>query len=299
VLMGVSYEELGGTNAEAITRASCAVELMQSFLLIHDDVMDRSELRRGRPTLHRWYQTRCAKQVRDAEHFGSAMAILAGDLASQWAMLVLSQASFSPDRVARALACYNRIAVDVCYGQVLDMILPQYPLNEAREEDLWKVMQYKTARYTTEGPLHLGAILAGADAGMLEQLSAYGVPLGVAFQLQDDILGVFGEEAQTGKLAASDLTDGKRTPLLVKAWKRGSERERRVLTQVLGNPAATAEAIEAARRVLEDTGAQAHSVQLARELAADAKDALTGGPLAAPARRFLAELADYVVGRER
>lgn len=299
VLMRVAYEGLGGTNTEAIIRASCAVELMQSFLLIHDDVMDRSELRRGQPTLHRWYQTRYSKQVHDAEHFGSAMAILAGDLANQLGTLLLSQASFPPDRVARALACYNRIAVDVCYGQVLDMILPQYPLNEVREEDLWKVMEYKTARYTTEGPLHLGAILAGAEGEVLEQLSAYGVPLGVAFQLQDDVLSVFGEEAQTGKSVASDLTDGKRTLLLVEAWKQGKEGERRVLTRVLGNPAATAGEIEAARRLLEDTGARAYTAQLAQELATQAKNALSRAPLAAPAPQFLAELGDYVVGRER
>ena len=299
VLVRVAYEGLGGTHTEAIIWASCAAELMQSFLLVHDDIMDRSELRRGNPTVHRWYQTRYTRQVRDAEHFGSAMAILAGDLANQFAMRLLSQAPFPPDRTARALACYNRIAIDVCYGQVLDMLLPQRPLEEVQEADVWKVMEYKTARYTVEGPLHLGAILAGVQEDILEQLSAYGVPLGVAFQLQDDILSVFGAEAQTGKSAASDLTDGKRTLLLVEAWKRGTEAERRDLTRVLGNPLASAEEIENARRVLQDTGARAHTAQLAQGLATQAKDVLAGIPLAAPARRFLAELADYVVGRDR
>jgi len=299
VLMRVAYEGLGGIHPEAILQASCAVELMQSFLLIHDDIMDRSELRRGRPTLHCWYQARYSKQVREAEHFGSAMAILAGDLANQWAMLLLTQSPFPPDRIARALACYNQIALDVCYGQVLDMLLPHHPLNEVREEEMWKVMEYKTARYTTEGPLHLGAILAGAEGEVLEQLSTYGVPLGVAFQLQDDILSVFGGEAQMGKSVASDLIDGKRTLLLVEAWKRGEKGEREILTRVLGNPAATSEEIEAARRVLEATGARARTVQLAQELVVQAKNSLAGVPLAASARQFLAELADYVVGRER
>ena len=299
VLMRVAYEGLGGPGSQAIIRASCAVELMQSFLLIHDDIMDRSDLRRGRPTLHRWYQNRYAEQGHDAEHFGSAMAILAGDLANQLATLLLSQAPFPPDRIARAVARYNRVAVDVCYGQVLDMLLPKGPPNEVREEDVWKVMEYKTARYTIEGPLHLGALLAGAGERMLEQLSAYGVPLGVAFQIQDDILSVFGMEEQMGKSAASDLTEGKRTLLLVEAWKRGSEGERRVLTQVLGDPAATVEEIEAARRILEDTGARAYATQLAQRLVTKAKRALAGVPLAAPARQFLTELADYVVVRER
>jgi geranylgeranyl diphosphate synthase type I len=299
VLMRVAYQGLGGTATEAIVRTSCAVELMQSFLLIHDDIMDRSELRRGRPTLHRWYESRYAEHVRDAEHFGSAMAILAGDLASQLAMLVLSRAPFPPDRVSRAVACYNRITVDVCHGQVLDMLLPQLPLNAVKEEDVWKAMEYKTARYTVEGPLHLGAILAGAQEATLERISDYGVPLGVAFQLQDDILSVFGEETHTGKSAASDLTDGKRTLLVVEAWKLASEQQRRRLARVLGNPAAGAKEIEAARRILEDTGARAHALQVARESAAQAKRALAQIPLASRERRFLADLADYIVARQK
>ena len=299
ILMRVAYEGLGGTNTEAIIRASCAAELMQSFLLIHDDIMDCSELRRGRPTLHRWYHTRYSKQMRDSEHFGLAMAILAGDLSNQWAMLLLGQAPFAPHCIARALMCYNRIAIDVCYGQVLDMALPKCPLNDVREEDMWKVMEYKTARYTIEGPLRLGAILASADEEMLARLSAYGVPIGEAFQLRDDILGAFGEEARTGKSASSDLVGGKRTLLLVEAWKRASEEQRRALSQVLGNTEATAEEIEVAQRVLEDTGARAHVMQLAEARATGAKGALAGMPLAAPERQFLTELADYVVARER
>lgn len=299
VLMRVAYQGLGGTATEAIVRSSCAVELMQSFLLIHDDIMDRSELRRGRPTLHRWYQTRYTNRVRDAEHFGLAMAILAGDLVNQLAMLLLSQAPYPPDRVSRAVACYNRIAVDVCHGQVLDMLLPQSPMNTVKREDVWTVMEYKTARYTVEGPLHLGAIFAGAQKGVLEQLSAYGVPLGVAFQLQDDILSVFGEETQTGKPIASDLTDGKRTLLAVEAWEQGRAEQRAGLTRVLGNPAASEEELRAARRILEETGARAHAMRTARESAAQAKNALAAIPLAARERRFLADLADYVVARER
>jgi geranylgeranyl diphosphate synthase type I len=299
VLMRVAYQGLGGADDEAIVRTSCAVELMQSFLLIHDDIMDRSELRRGQPAVHRRYQARYTKYVRDAQHFGSAMAILAGDLANQLAMLLLGEAPFPPDRVSRAVACCSRIAVDVCYGQVLDMLLPQRPLSVVKREDIWKVMEYKTARYTVEGPLHLGAIFAGAQKGILEQFSAYGVPLGVAFQLQDDILGVFGEETETGKPTASDLTDGKRTLLAVEAWEQGNAEQRTGLASVLGNPTASEEEIKSARRVLEETGARSYVLRIARESAARAKRALASIPLAARERRFLTELADYVVARER
>jgi len=299
VLMRVAYQGLGGTDTEAIVRSSCAVELMQSFLLIHDDIMDRADLRRGQPAVHRWYRTRYTNRVHDDEHFGSAMGILAGDLANQLAMLLLTEAPYPPDRVSQAVACYNRIAIDVCHGQVLDMLLPQCPLGAVKREDVWKVMEYKTARYTVEGPLHLGAIFAGAQKGILEQLSAYGVPLGMAFQLQDDILSVFGEETQTGKPTASDLTDGKRTLLTVEAWEQGSAEQRTRLANVLGNSTASEEEIEAARRVLEQTGARTHALRIARVLAARAKKPLSSLPLAARERRFLTELADYVVARER
>jgi len=179
------------------------------------------------------------------------------------------------------------------------MLLPQCPLGAVKREDVWKVMEYKTARYTVEGPLHLGAIFAGAQKGILEQLSAYGVPLGMAFQLQDDILSVFGEETQTGKPTASDLTDGKRTLLTVEAWEQGSAEQRTRLANVLGNSTASEEEIEAARRVLEQTGARTHALRIARVLAARAKKPLSSLPLAARERRFLTELADYVVARER
>ena len=299
ILMRVVYEGLGGTNTEAIIRASCTMELMQSFFLIHDDIMDRSDLRRGEPTLHRWYENRYTELAVDGRHFGSAMALLAGDLASQLAMTLLSHSSLAPNIVARALSHYSQIAIDVCYGQVLDMLLPQRPLNEISEDEVWKVMEYKTARYTVEGPMHLGAILAGAEDTILEHLSAYGVPLGVAFQLQDDILGIFGEETLTGKSAASDLTDGKRTLLLLKAWKRANEKERRLLHQVLGNPQATHEEIRTARRVLEATGARRCTMQLAQELVTQAKQGLVDLSLTDSSRRFLIELADFVLGRER
>lgn len=299
ILMRVAYQGLGGTDIKAIVRSSCAAELMQSFLLIHDDIMDRSELRRSQPTLHRWYQAHYTKRVHDAEHFGIAMAVLAGDLANQLAVLLLTQAPYPPDRVARAVACYNQIAVDVCHGQVLDMLLPQYPLCTVRREDVWKVMEFKTARYTVEGPLHLGAILAGAQQGILQQLSAYGVPLGVAFQLQDDMLGVFGEEIQTGKPVASDLTDGKRTLLTLDAWEQGSKEQRARLTRALGNPVASEEELEQVRRIIEETGARAHALHTAQESVAQSKSALAVIPLAARERRFLANLADYVVARER
>ena len=299
VLMRVAYEGFGGTNTAGILRASCALELTQSFLLVHDDLMDCSELRRGRPTLHRQYATRYQDQVRDAEHFGQAMSILAGDLAGHLAVLTLSQSPFPPDRIIRALTRYAEIILDVCYGQALDMVLPERELEEITEEEVLRVAEYKTARYTIEGPLHLGAILAGAGEEELAHLSAYAIPVGIAFQIRDDLLGMFGDEATIGKSAESDLREGKRTLLVLKAWEKASAAQRAILRRALGNPGATATDLAAAREVIESTGAQAATVQRMRELVDRAKETLVDASFAPQMVRFLLELADYVISRER
>ncbi|MEA3345744.1 MAG: polyprenyl synthetase family protein [Chloroflexota bacterium] len=299
VLMRVAYEGFGGTHIEAIIRASCAVELMQSFLLIHDDIMDRSELRRGQPTVHREYAARYRGQVRDADHFGQAMGVLAGSLAGQQATLILSQSLFPPDRIAQALTRYAEVALDVCYGQALDMALPERPMEEITETDVLHVAEYKTARYTTEGPLHLGAILAGAEDEILEKVSAYAIPLGIAFQMRDDLLGMFGGEDAIGKSADSDLLEGKRTLLVLRAWERADADQRTVLKRALGNPKATAAELGAARKVIESTGAHSATVQEMRKLVDQAKGALADVPFTPEMTQFLSQLADYVANRGR
>lgn len=299
VLMRVAYEGFGGTDTAGILRASCALELMQSFFLIHDDIMDRSELRRGRPTMHRQYAARYRGRVREADHFGQAMSILAGDLAGQQAILLLSQSPFPPERVTRALTRYAEVALDVCYGQALDMVLPERGLEEITEEEVLCVAEYKTAHYTIEGPLHLGAILAGAGEEELARLSAYGIPVGIAFQIRDDLLGMFGDEATIGKSAESDLREGKRTLLVLGAWERADAAQRAILKRALGNPGATAADLAAAREVIESTGTRAATIQRMRELVDRAKEALADLPITPRAAHFLLELADYVASRER
>jgi len=299
ILMRVAYEGFGGTDTHGILHASCALEIMQSFLLLHDDIMDRSELRRGQPTIHRKYALRYQTRVQDADHFGLAMGILAGNLAGQQAMLLLSQSPFSPDRIARTLARYSEITLDVCYGQALDMVLPQVPLEEISEAGCLRIAEFKTARYTTEGPLHLGAILAGAGEEELARLSAYAVPVGIAFQIQDDLLGMFGDEASISKSADSDLLEGKRTLLVLTAWKRANAAQRSILQHTLGNPKATTAELQRAREVIEATGARTATIQRMEQLVNTAKRALADAPFEPRMTQFLIELADYVISRRR
>jgi geranylgeranyl diphosphate synthase type I len=165
------------------------------------------------------------------------------------------------------------------------------------EQDVLTIHRFKTARYTTEGPLHLGALLAGAGRDVLAILSAYALPLGQAFQLQDDLLGVFGKEEDTGKPADADLKQGKRTLLVLKAMEWGNAQQREALALALGNAQATPQQIAEARRVLEDTGARRYCQQRAFELAAAARAALAPAQLEGNARQFLLDLADFMVER--
>lgn len=299
VLTWVAYEGLGGTSTPDAVRTFCALELLQSFLLIHDDVMDRSELRRGRPTVHREYASRYRGRMPDVDHFGQTMAILAGDVAAHEALLLLSQSPCPSERITRAITCYAQAVLDVCYGQALDILLSERPLGELVEEEVLRVAEYKTARYSTELPLHLGAILAGAGEEVLDLLSAYAIPIGIAFQLQDDLLGTFGDQATTGKSAQSDLQDGKRTLLLLKAWQSADDAQRAALARVLGNPDATAEDVRGAREVIDSTGARLAVVQQMNDLVREARTSLAHDAFAAEMTQFLVDMAHYITNRER
>jgi geranylgeranyl diphosphate synthase type I len=303
VLMMTGYRAAGGEDEEAILAASCCLELTQTMLLIHDDIMDKSDLRRGRPAMHAEFAQRYGSgavqsRVSDPAHFGLALAIAAGDLAGQLALRALASAGFSSGCAMRALDVYTAMTRDVCYGQVLDMHAGD-PYMRLTEQDIMTIHRYKTARYTTEGPLHLGAVLAWASESVLSLLSAYALPLGQAFQLQDDLLGVFGSEDETGKPSDADLKQGKRTLLVLKALEWGTPPGKAALTAALGNAGATPAQVEAARRALEDSGARRYCQQRAAELVTEACLALDEAHLEARADGFLRALADYIVARVR
>lgn len=305
VLMVAGYRACGGDREDGIVAASCCLELTQTMLLIHDDIMDKSDLRRGRPSVHAEFTQRYtgepgAERPRSADppHFGLALAIAAGDLAGQLALRALAGAGFPAAALARALDVYTAMTRDVCYGQVLDMHAGDRFMSLV-ENDILTIHRYKTARYTTEGPLHLGSVLAGAPAEVLAVLSAYALPLGQAFQLQDDLLGVFGDEEETGKPSDADLKQGKRTLLVLKALEWGAPDQRAAVQAALGNGEASAQQIAAARQALADSGARSYCRQRAFDLAAQARAALEGAALQPEAAAFLLGLADYMVQRVR
>jgi geranylgeranyl diphosphate synthase, type I len=224
--------------------AGVALELLHSYFLIHDDWMDGDRVRRGGPSVHVALAARFA-----SEHKGNASAILAGDYAVALACDALARVETRPERLRAVFLAFAEMQLGAVAGQQLDMV------GEGRDVELGYAL--KTGSYTVEGPLKLGALLAGASAksATLAALSRYARPAGVAFQLRDDLLSLFGDPAQTGKPLASDLMSGKRTLLLRLALRRGKPRELSVIKKVLENPRAKVPALRAALSAIQATGA--------------------------------------------
>jgi geranylgeranyl diphosphate synthase type I len=265
----------GGEDGVEIVRASAALELLHTFAIVHDDVIDRSPLRRGAPSTHRT--------------LGDAAAILTGDLALVLADRLLATSGFAPAQLAHATERYDRMRMEAVSGEYLDV-----KASATDESAALRIAALKSGGYTVAHPLAIGAILAGND-GVLGALEAYGRPLGVAFQLRDDVLGVFGDPSRTGKDRDGDLREGKRTVLVAKARAMTTEPDRAFLDAELGRPDVDAERV---RAVLRDSGALDATLALIDELAGDAKAALDPDAIARPAVAPLMELADLVAARD-
>jgi geranylgeranyl diphosphate synthase type I len=285
------HRAAGGRWGEAIVRAGAAIELLHTFALIHDDVMDRSYLRRGVPTTFR----RLAGNDAAAERFGRSAAILVGDLAQVLADRMLAESGFRPDRVVSAFAHFNRMRLEAVSGQYLDLLSSRRSAGD--EAGARVVAALKSGSYTVVGPLLLGAALAGGPAAVERTLAAYGRPLGEAFQLRDDVLGTFGDPALTGKDRDTDILEGKRTVLVAKAWQLGSADVRRVLSERLGTPDLSPDEVDQVRSAMRDSGALAEALALIDSLAAEAKASLAGSGLDPAVVEALQGLADLVAVR--
>ena len=211
--------------ATAVLKACAGFELLHAAGLIHDDIIDASETRRGHPAAHMAYAERHRAQgfSGDSDAFGTGTAIVVGDLALIWSDVMVRMSGLPEDAHFRVSPVWSAVRSEVTYGQLLDLI------TQARDDEdveaALRVNKYKTASYTVERPLHFGAAIAGADADLVAAYRAFGADIGIAFQLRDDLLGAFGDPAVTGKPSGDDLRDGKRTALLAVALKRADEQD--------------------------------------------------------------------------
>ena len=248
----------GRTIDRTVVDAGCAWELLQAYFLVHDDWMDGDTTRRGGPTAH----VTLAARHGDA-HLGASLAVLAGDLGSALAHRVIAES----DAPVEALVTFARVHEDVVLGQALDLTLSAHDLAAVE-----RMHALKTASYTTRGPVAMGALLAGASSDTRAQLDAFATPLGIAFQLRDDLLGAFGSEAETGKPVGSDLRSGKRTALIAEALARTDDRGALERSLAEGN-------VPVAMAAIEKCGARVAVESRASTLLGEARRALDAAPI--------------------
>lgn len=298
-LLCQAYFGFGGKEKKKILKVATAIELVHLFLLIHDDIIDRGDLRHGQLSLHRMFAKKYQKKysIDGADHLGQSMAIIVGDMLFAIANKIIVEAGFSAKEMIVVIGQLQKIVSNTIVGQSQDIAI-EYKKNALQEEVL-QMYENKTARYTFEGPLHLGAMIAGiADKKTFSALSSYALPLGTAFQIQDDILGVFGNEKKIGKSVASDIEEGKQSLLVVKAREKGTIAQRKQLGEILGKKNITKKEIEIFQNILKETGSLEYSKKMAHEHIQEAKSKLEKIIIKKESRDFLMGLNQYLDGRE-
>lgn len=270
--------------------AGAAIEMLHAFALAHDDIMDASESRRGHPTVHvRFRESHRRQQLPgDPQRYGEAVAILVGDLAHVCADRLLAY------RDPTVSAIWDELRMEVNVGQYLDVLAAAR--GEASDAEARRILEYKTGRYSVQRPLHLGAAIAGSHDRLADDLTRYGRPVGVAFQLRDDILGAFGDTSVTGKPVGDDLREGKPTPLLATARSSATPAQAEVIRRA-GNADLTSDELSQLQQVMVDTGAVAAIESEISSLVDEAMDVLTGLDLEGDAGNALADLAHFVAYR--
>jgi geranylgeranyl diphosphate synthase type I len=281
----------GDPTDELVIDAGAALELLHAFALFHDDVMDGSLTRRGEPTTNAKFEAShgVEKLAGESRRFGDGVAILVGDLAYVYSDQLMRNAS------PQAWTIWNELRIELNFGQYLDML--GSAMNERRREKAERICRYKSGKYTIERPLHLGALLAAPTRDdLIPVLSTYGLPLGDAFQMRDDVLGAFGDTAITGKPVGDDLREGKPTPLMAIATARANAAQLKEL-QLVGNQDLTPEQIARVQEVIRETGALDELETVITRLTDEAIAAVQNVPFAKSVRDELITLAEYVSWR--
>lgn len=292
--------------------AAASLDLLHVSALVHDDVMDSSDVRRGRPAAHRQFEAlhSTAGWLGDSVAFGRAGAILLGDLLVMWHSQMLQGADLPPSALARALPIVEAMRVEVTAGQYLDIVAQAHPFRgqgpalggfgpeiDISLDEASRVVEYKSARYTVQRPCQMGAALGGGDDYLYYALGAFGSPLGRAFQFRDDVLGVFGDTVLTGKPTGDDLREGKRTVLIAQAFARADEAGRETLADRLGDPDLDEDGISTLQEIIVESGAHAAVERMIEEGYDKALDALDEAEITDDGRTALTALADAAVRR--
>jgi geranylgeranyl diphosphate synthase type I len=296
----LGYEMFGGKDIDMITDAAMAIEMLQSYLLIMDDIQDKSETRRGGPTAHvmmRDYH-RSNHLNGDSKHFGESIAMDSYLVGCHAAFEIIASLNVEPSILLKAMRNIHSSYMTTAHGQTLDIF--SEVTDVISEEYANNVLLWKTAYYTFVNPLQFGAILAGANGNDLKMILDYAVPAGKAFQITDDILGIYGNEFDSGKSPMDDINDGKKTILVIKALELASQPESYFLRQCLGKGSLTAGEFKECQKIISQSGALEYAKSLAKTAVDDAKEALLKGGSNCSQRHliFLGGLLDYLLERK-
>ena len=298
------HRAAGRPDSDALVRLATAMELFQAAALIHDDVMDDSDTRRGMPAAHRALAAVHTERGwgGDDERFGVAGAILAGNLCLSWTDELVATSGLPVEDVARGREVFDRMRTQLMAGQYLDVVDSVRPWDDLpaaeRVARAQRVIRYKSAKYTVEHPLLIGATAGGLGEVDLAHLSSYGLDLGHAFQLRDDVLGVYGDPESTGKPAGDDLREGKRTVLIAHTLSGTDDAGRALLRAHLGRADLDAPSVDRLRAVITASGAVDVVEQEISDLAARARTSLAAATGVSPeARPVLDALIDVSTAR--
>lgn len=286
------YTMSGGTNMPMIMQAARAIEMIHAYLLMIDDIQDRSLTRRGGPTAH----IKLAKAV-DDDHLGETLATNAALLGNHAAMMILANLDAPAELRSNVLSILNRTLVVTAHGQIADPMIQRN--KKATEADVMKMQEWKTATYTILNPLHVGMVLAGAGCEVTDGVTPYAMAAGQAFQITDDIIGTFGDEVKTGKGTMDDIREGKRTLLTVYALGHAKPADHTFLLSCLGDPKLTAEDFKKCQEIIRQTGALDYAQQQAKNYCTQALDSLhkNSRQWSKEGTEFLQGMAEYLLTR--
>ena len=289
-LTSLGFKLAGGTDLEQLMPATFAVELMHNSLLIHDDYVDNDETRRGKPTMHKVYLNK------NGEHYAASMSIIVADVGIFWANEIFSQLSFPSEFVTKASNRFNHFLLNTGYGELMDI---DYDFrSETKWDDILNIRIYKTAYYTFIMPMTVGAVLGGADENLLKNIEKFGYNVGLAFQLRDDVLGVFGDSDETGKSNESDILEGKKTLLYFKALELCNGRDKNFLLKYYGN-IKNEEQVEKIRKIIKDSGALDYSNKIAKDYFEKGKFFISSLTKDKDLSETLSTFSDYMIERNK
>ncbi|MFC1755825.1 polyprenyl synthetase family protein [Patescibacteria group bacterium] len=297
-----TYKMMGGQNEDVAYEIGVIIELIHAYILVLDDFIDKSANRRGGPTAHELIKTQLSEYQNDEiEHFGNSFASIAAIIGSHLSFRLISEMEIDADTKNRINQKIHETIITTGYGEILDVYASL--TQNISEQEITNMLKWKTSVYTFENPMHVGAILAGTDDhSIFESISKFSLPLGIAFQIKDDMLAIFGDSTETGKSNLDDLKEGKITLLVQHCLENGSEEQKEQIKAMLGNTYLDETELEIVRVILTDSGSYDYATTMAENYIGMAKTIVEEEfPESTPEeeKRFLLGIAEYILARNK